>query len=111
MALLVHLRNRLRAQGKRPSLSGASPRVQDIVHLYEGDLHVRAQRKRKAEGTFAQIGRATIAVFVESQLVLAFLGQMLLSVGDGCARREPAIGARSGRPWSGWAPTLCRSSF
>ncbi len=101
MALLVHLRNRLRAQGKRSEFVGASPRVQDIVHLYEGDLHVRAQRKRKAEGTFSQIGRATIAVFVESQLVLAFLGQMLLSA------KETARAPRTGN-WSEVWPTMER---
>jgi phospholipid/cholesterol/gamma-HCH transport system permease protein len=79
MALLVHLRNRLRAQGIASEFVGASPNVQEIVHLYEGDAHLRAVRKRRPEGAFAQIGRTTLTVVVETQLVLAFLGQMVLS--------------------------------
>jgi phospholipid/cholesterol/gamma-HCH transport system permease protein len=90
MALLVHLRNRLRAQGKVSEFIGASPRVQDIVHLYEGDLHIRARRKREAQSAFDQVGCAAIAVAVETQLVLAFLGQMLISVAE--TVRSPRTG-------------------
>ncbi len=80
MALLVHLRNRLRHRGVASEFVGASQRVQEIVHLYEGDLHLGPRKKRKAERAFAQIGRVTINVLVETQLVLAFFGQMVLAV-------------------------------
>jgi phospholipid/cholesterol/gamma-HCH transport system permease protein len=80
MALLVHLRNRLRTRGIESEFVGASRPVQSIVHLYEGDLDLRPRTKRRAESALAQIGRATIDVAVEAQLVLAFFGQMLLSM-------------------------------
>jgi phospholipid/cholesterol/gamma-HCH transport system permease protein len=80
MSLLVHLRNRLRGRGIESEFIGASRLVQDIVHLYEGDLHLRAPRKRKAESALAQVGRATIHVVVETKLGFAFLGQMLLAM-------------------------------
>jgi phospholipid/cholesterol/gamma-HCH transport system permease protein len=101
MALLVHLRNRLRAQGKYSEFVGASPRVQDIVHLYEGDLHIRTQHDHKSETTFAQVGRATIAILLETQLVLAFLGQILISV------KETAHAPRTGN-WREVWPTMER---
>lgn len=79
MALLVHIRNRLEAQGVRSEFVGASPTVQTIVHLYEGDVHLPPPKRRRAESALAQIGRATIQVLLEAQLVMAFFGQMLIS--------------------------------
>jgi phospholipid/cholesterol/gamma-HCH transport system permease protein len=79
MALLVHVKNRLEAQGVKSEFVGASKAVQGIVHLYEGDVHIPPRRKRKAESALAQIGRATVHVLVEAQLVFAFFGQMLIS--------------------------------
>jgi phospholipid/cholesterol/gamma-HCH transport system permease protein len=79
MALLVHIRNRLEAQGVHSEFVGASPTVQTIVHLYEGDVHLPPPKRRRAESALAQIGRGTINVLVEGQLVLAFFGQMLIS--------------------------------
>ena len=109
MALLVHLRNRLRTKGIESEFVGAARRVQDIVHLYEGDLHSRPRRRRKPESTLAQIGRATIAVVVEAQLVFAFFGQMLVSAAG--TLRAPRTGnwGDSGRRSSGSAPTRCPS--
>jgi phospholipid/cholesterol/gamma-HCH transport system permease protein len=101
MAILVHLRNRLRAHGRASEFVGATERVQDIVHLYEGDLHNRARRPRKAESAIAQVGRATIAVLVETKLVFAFLGQMLLSMAE--TVRAPRTG-NFGEVW----PTMER---
>ncbi len=79
MALLVHVRNRLEAQGVKSEFVGASQHVQDIVHLYEGDIHLPPRKKPKAESALSQIGRATHSILLEGQLVLAFFGQMLLS--------------------------------
>ena len=101
MALLVHLRNRLRARGAGSEFVGASPGVQEIVHLYEGDAHRRPLAKRRPEGVLAQVGRATWTVFAETQLVLAFLGQMLLSVAG--TLRSPRTGN-----WKEVLPTMER---
>ena len=79
MALLVHIRNRLEAQGIHSEFVGASPTVQTIVHLYEGDVHLPPPKRRRAESALAQIGRGTVNVLIEGQLVLAFFGQMLIS--------------------------------
>lgn len=101
MALLVHLRTRLRAEGKASEFVGASPHVQDVVHLYEGDLDIRPRRKRKPQSAIAQIGGETIAVAIETQLVLAFLGQMIVSV------VETARAPRTGN-WGEVWPTMER---
>ena len=79
MALLVHVRNRLEAQGVKSEFVGASKQVQGIVHLYEGDVHLPPPKRRKPESALAQIGRGTVNVLVEAQLVFAFFGQMLVS--------------------------------
>jgi phospholipid/cholesterol/gamma-HCH transport system permease protein len=50
-----------------------------MVHLYGGDLEVERLRSRRPPGALDQLGRATIAGLVELQLVLAFLGQMVVS--------------------------------
>ncbi|HTB73051.1 MAG TPA: MlaE family lipid ABC transporter permease subunit [Polyangiaceae bacterium] len=102
MALLVHLRNRLEEQGVRSEFVGARRHVQEIVHLYEGDMHLPPRRRRKAEGTLAQIGRATVAVLLEAKLVFAFFGQMLLSVG--ATIRAPRTGN-----WKDVTPTMERA--
>src|SRR5580704_13197075 len=59
MALLVAVRHRLRSEGKRSEFVGAAPGVQDIVHLYEGDVHVAPRQKRVPESALSQVGRAT----------------------------------------------------
>ncbi len=102
MALLVHLRNRLEEQGVRSEFVGARPHVQEIVHLYEGDMHLPPRRRRKAERVLAQIGRATVAVFLEAKLVFAFFGQMLLSIG--ATIRAPRTGN-----WKDVTPTMERA--
>jgi phospholipid/cholesterol/gamma-HCH transport system permease protein len=79
MALLVAVRHRLRAEGRLSEFVGASPGVQDIVHLYEGDVQVAPRKKRAPESALSQVGRATVDVFGEAQLVFAFFGQMILA--------------------------------
>ncbi len=79
MALLVHLRNRLEARGVRSEFVGARPAVQEIIHLYSGDIHVAPRKKRKPENILAQIGRNTLHFLSEGQLVLAFFGQLVVA--------------------------------
>jgi phospholipid/cholesterol/gamma-HCH transport system permease protein len=102
MALLVHLRNRLEAQGVHSEFVGAGRHVQEIVHLYEGDIHLPPRSKRRAESALSQIGRATLATLIEAKLVLAFFGQMLLS-GIGTLRSP-----RTGN-WKDLTPTMERA--
>lgn len=79
MALLVHARAELRRRGVESELVGASPSVQQIVTLYAGDVDAPPRKKRRHEGTLAQIGRATFETVKEAQLVLGFLGEMVLA--------------------------------
>ena len=79
MALLVHLRAELSARGVRAEFAGAGENVQALIHLYRGDIKADRRKKRKAEGSLAQVGRATVEFFVELQLVLAFLGHTVLA--------------------------------
>ncbi|MCE9577355.1 MAG: STAS domain-containing protein, partial [Deltaproteobacteria bacterium] len=46
MALLVHVRSELAARGVAAELTGASDRIQELVHLYAGDA-VPARRRRR----------------------------------------------------------------
>jgi phospholipid/cholesterol/gamma-HCH transport system permease protein len=79
MALLAGLRAELHRRGVRSEFLAAAERVQRIVHLYGGDHAVARLRRRRPIGTLDQLGGATLAVLRELQLVLAFLGQMVVS--------------------------------
>jgi phospholipid/cholesterol/gamma-HCH transport system permease protein len=102
MALLVHLRNRLEEQGVHSEFVGAGPQVQEIVHLYEGDVHLPPRKRRKAQSALAQIGEATVAILHEAKLVFAFFGQMLISA----VRIVRSPGAAN---WKDVTPTMERA--
>src|SRR5579863_1762801 len=55
MALLVHIRDELAARGVRAEFEGATENVQALIHLYRGDIKPARRRRRRAEGTIAQI--------------------------------------------------------
>ena len=103
MALLACLRAELQRRGVKSEFLAAGERVQRIIHLYGGDNVVKRLKRRRALGTLDQLGRATVAMACEVQLVFAFLGQMVVS-GAGLLRsprsanwRElPATMERSG---------------
>ena len=103
MALLACLRAELQRRGVKSEFLAAGERVQRIIHLYGGDNVVKRLKRRRALGTLDQLGRATLAMAREVQLVFAFLGQMVVS-GAGLLRsprsanwRElPATMERSG---------------
>jgi phospholipid/cholesterol/gamma-HCH transport system permease protein len=79
MALLACLRAELHRRGVGSEFLAAGASVQRMVHLYGGDLQVARLRSRRPLGTLDQVGRATVAGLVELQLVLAFLGQMVVA--------------------------------
>jgi phospholipid/cholesterol/gamma-HCH transport system permease protein len=79
MALLVHIRDELAARGVRAEFEGATENVQALIHLYRGDVKPAKRRRRKTEGTVAQIGRATLEFFAELRKILGFLGGSVLA--------------------------------
>ena len=86
MALLVQTKWDLQAAGRRCELVGASAAVQKILDLYDVGEPREAPAVAKPPGTIGQVGNATFAVLVELQLILAFLGTMVVALG-GVVRR------------------------
>ena len=80
MALLVHLRAELHRRGAKSEFVGAPEHIKELVHLYRGDGKVARRRRRRPIGVLDQIGRATMEMLLEIQLVLAFFGQMVMTV-------------------------------
>jgi phospholipid/cholesterol/gamma-HCH transport system permease protein len=52
-----------------------------MIHLYRGYVKVGRAKTRKARGTLDQLGGATWEILYELQQVLAFIGQMVSSLG------------------------------
>lgn len=102
MALLSHLRAELQQRGVRSEFVGADPAVQQIIHLYRGDVKVGRAKSRKARGTLDQLGGATWEIVHELQQVLAFIGQLVLSLG--AVIRSPRT-----VNWHGLAPLIERT--
>jgi phospholipid/cholesterol/gamma-HCH transport system permease protein len=80
MALLVHVRTDLAQRGVQCEFVEAAPHVQDIVHLYRGDVRPVRRKRRRPRGTLEQIGSATREFLLEIKQALAFLGQGLVSM-------------------------------
>jgi phospholipid/cholesterol/gamma-HCH transport system permease protein len=102
MALLAHLRAELQQRGVKSEFQGAPAPIQEIIHLYRGDVKVGRRKKRRAQGTLDQIGKATMATILEVQLVLAFLGSMVIS-GVGLIRSPQSAN------WKELTPTMERT--
>ena len=79
MALLACLRTELQRRGVKSEFVAADAHVQRIIHLYGGDHAVARLKRRRPLSTLDQLGRATISILLEVQLVLAFFGQMVVS--------------------------------
>jgi phospholipid/cholesterol/gamma-HCH transport system permease protein len=79
MALLVQMKWDLQSSGGRCEFVGAHGTIQKILSLYQGEAHHNPQPKTKPLSTFSQIGGGTIAMVREVQLVMAFLGSMVLA--------------------------------
>jgi phospholipid/cholesterol/gamma-HCH transport system permease protein len=79
LALLVHVRSDLRLRGVACDFVNAAPHVQELVHLYRGDVDPRARRPRRPVGTLAQLGDAVLATLDETGSVLGFLGTSVLA--------------------------------
>jgi phospholipid/cholesterol/gamma-HCH transport system permease protein len=79
MALLACVRGELQRRGVKSEFVAAGAHVQRIIHLYGGDHAVARLKRRRPLSTLDQLGRATISILREVQLVLAFFGQMVVS--------------------------------
>ncbi len=102
MALLAAMRGELHQRGIKSEFIGASGQVKEIIRLYRGDVKVARLKRRRPIGFLDQVGRATIDILVEMQLVFAFWGQMLVS-GLGVLRAPRTAN------WREVAPTMERS--
>ena len=102
MALLAHVRAELHQRGVASEFVGASDPVQEIIHLYRGDMAVGRRKRRKPQGMLDQLGNATMAVLLNLQLVLAFLGDMVVA-GIGAVRAPRSVN------WKDLAPTMERA--
>jgi len=79
MALLACVRGELQRRGVKSEFVAADAHVQRIIHLYGGDHAVARLKRRRPLSTLDQLGRATVSILREVQLVLAFFGQMVVS--------------------------------
>jgi phospholipid/cholesterol/gamma-HCH transport system permease protein len=79
MALLACMRGELQRRGVKSEFVAADAHVQRIIHLYGGDHAVARLKRRRPLSTLDQLGRATISIVREVQLVFAFFGQMVVS--------------------------------
>ncbi len=80
MALVVQLKWELQTAGVDCSFVGGNENVRKILDLYEGNAEPDPTPVPKPLGVLAQIGAGTFNALVEVQLVLAFLGSMILSL-------------------------------
>ena len=102
MALLASIRAELHRMGVKSEFVAAGERLQEIIHLYGGDQPAARLKRRRAKGMLDQLGTATLAILAELQLVLAFLGQMMIS-GLGLILRPGSAN------WRELPPTMERS--
>ncbi len=102
MALLVQTKWDIQSEGGSCEFVGSTGHVQKILELYEGDAKPNKRPKQKPVSAIAQLGQATYDALVELQLVLAFLGSMVLAIG-GLIRR-PKTGN-----WHEIAPLMNRT--
>ncbi|EYF07857.1 ABC transporter permease [Chondromyces apiculatus] len=101
-ALLVHAIGELRARGVEGEFRGATGPVADVLGLYALPDKTDMRSKRKREGLLEQIGRATVGFFGEVKEVLAFVGELVVSV-LGVIRNPSSMN------WGGVAPIMERS--
>ena len=79
MALLVQLRADLHRRGATSEFIGAEDHIQEIIHLYRGDVRVGKFKKRRPQHLLEQIGQSTLGILDEFKQVFGFFGQALVA--------------------------------
>lgn len=80
MALLVQTKWDFERGGGQCELLGAKGPVAAVLSLYEAGAETGPPAPAPPPGVLGQIGNATFAALLEAQLVLAFLGDMVLAM-------------------------------
>lgn len=80
MALLAHFRSEIYRRGGRAEFVHANDAAQEVIRLYRGDQPVKRRKKQKPQSAIEQIGRATTSLLGEFQVMLGFLGQLLVAM-------------------------------
>ena len=80
MALIVQLKWDLQTEGLDCAFVGAAGKVARILELYAGSARPKRRKRQRPVSVLAQIGQGTHDALVEVQLVLAFLGSMILEL-------------------------------
>jgi phospholipid/cholesterol/gamma-HCH transport system permease protein len=81
LAVLVQICDELHRHDITAEITGANERVKKILDLYAVPQGKAGRvKKRKPEGTFAHIGRATLHIFGEAKGILSFIGEITISV-------------------------------
>lgn len=79
MALLVQLRADIHRRGAASEFISAGDHIQEMIHLYRGDIPVSPQKRRRPRGTLESIGDGTLVAFEEVKQVLGFFGMALIA--------------------------------
>jgi phospholipid/cholesterol/gamma-HCH transport system permease protein len=80
MSLLVQLRAQLHRRGAKSEFLAAGSQVQEIIHLYRGDVVVGARKKLRPKGTLEGLGESTLHLLHEFRQVLGFFGDALIAL-------------------------------
>jgi phospholipid/cholesterol/gamma-HCH transport system permease protein len=79
-ALLLHVQDKLASRGLPASFVEAAPNVSGVLDMYSSDpRRGERRRRRRARGMFDQVGEGAQSLLRETQQVLAFIGQLLVS--------------------------------
>ena len=97
MALLAHFRSEIYRRGGRAEFVQANEAAQEIIQLYRGDQPVKRLKKRQAASAIEQIGRASTQALGEFQVMLGFLGQLLVAM-FGVLREPKSLNLRDLMP-------------
>jgi phospholipid/cholesterol/gamma-HCH transport system permease protein len=80
MALVVQTKWDLQARGTTCDFVGARGSVETIRELYEGESAADPRPAQRPVSALSQIGQGTFNALLEAQLVLAFLGSLVLEL-------------------------------
>lgn len=104
MSLIVAVRGSLNDHGVRSEIVGAPAHLAPIVHLYGGDRPVPRIVHELPEPLLARLGAVTLSLGRQVRRMVAFGGEMVVSLG--AIARRPAIAN-----WPSLPPLIVRGGF